>query len=239
MTECDDDRARREMPVLDGAGAPTPDPDGAFLLEDPSDQPPELTARGESDVHAAIVEGLASYVARLEFAVAGRNIALSRVVTDWADHDDGPVPSPSAAVSSLEIGKYVDYAPAEVAVLAPSTVGRRTTLVCTATYELEQITVQAMCEDKIQRAGVRRMLEDAFAPVVWMRGFRLVLPRYHNAVCSYSLVSGQQPDTQEMAAAGLRPLTMTLKATCCVYRVQDLPLAHPVLAGTIVGKRRI
>lgn len=236
---CDDDKARREVPVLgDGGGLETPDPDAAILIEDHTFEP-ALTARGETDAHTALIEGLASYLRRLWHAVNGRSVAFTRVVTDWADHEDGQMPPPTAVVQSIETGKYIDEQPGAFVRLGRVSDQYQAALVATGQYELEQVDVVAMCSDKIQRAGVRRMLEDAFSPVQWMSGFRLVLPRYHSAVACYSLVSAEQADTGEMVTAGIRPLRMRLTADCTVYRVHTLPLAHPVAGGNIVGNRRI
>jgi hypothetical protein len=236
MATCDNDRVHRDQPEFeDDGGIRTPDLDGAVLIRTPK-QGSTLTVRADHDVHAAIVHGLASYVAGLTGSVAGRDVSLTRVVTDWADHDDGSVPPPSAVVNSIEIGSY-----SRDGMLGNSrgeTLGydgnnRVTTIVCTAFYTLNEVTVTVMCEDKIQRAGVRLMLEDAFSPVEWRAGFRLALPRYHGAIAEYLLVSAQQPDATAMAQAALWPLVMRLTAWCPVYRIHTLPLARPIVTGTI------
>lgn len=243
MTECDDDRVEREIPDLgDGGGIQTPDPDGAILVTDPTAKY-ALTARAEFDVHGAICHGLATYVAGLEHAIDGRYLALSRVVTDWADHADGQVPAPSAMVGSVEIGKYQTdsgMAPGDARRLAPDQHGQILSLSCSGMYVLEELGVEVWCSDKIQRNGVRQMLERGLCPVQWMSGFRLVLPRYHSAIAEFLLVTAQQADATDMATAGIRPLTMRLRARCPAYVAHHLPLARPSVTGTIVsGKRRI
>jgi len=244
MTTCDDGSVQREFPDL-GAGTTiiTPDPDASILVTDPRDEF-DLTARHEGDEHSAIVEGLASYLSRLESSIAGRRIALSRVVTNYADHHDGSAISPSAAVYSFEVGAYSTTSGMGGNHATPlgKIEGQQQMLaiVETALYELEQLEVAVWCEDDVQRSGVRRMLVDAFHPVEWKAGFRLVLPRYHNAICDFLLLSAQQADSAETAGPGLRPLTMRLSASCSVYRLHEMPLAHPTVTGTIgLGKRRI
>lgn len=235
---CDEDGVHREIPELDGASPATiQDPDAAILVGAPGDDPP-LTARHELSVHDAICQGLASYLAGLSTSIEGRRVAISRVVGDWADHDDGPVPAPSAVVGSVEFGAYSEIA---LGMSKPETVagdgtGRVLALVCSSYYELEELTVQVFCEDKVQRAGVRRMLEDGCSPVDWMAGFRLRLPRYHNAVAQYLLVAAQQPDSTETAQSSVWPLMMRLTAGCSVYQVRSLPLARVSARGTI-GRR--
>src|SRR5262249_6101967 len=120
--------------------------------------------------------------------------------------------------------------------IGPNGSGQIDTLVCTAMYRLEEVQVAVWCEDKVQRAGVRRMLVDAFSPTSWMAGFRLVLPRYHGAVAEFLLVSGQQMDGPQTAQAGLWPLTMRLSARIPVYRAHSLPLARPSARGTITAR---
>jgi len=237
MTDCDDDRIRREIPEFPGGGVLSPDPESGTLITEALDQQPR-TAREESDVHTAICLGLAGYLMTLSSAIDGRYIALSRVVGDWADYDDGPVPAPAATVGSIEMGTYSELSlgAAMPEKLGPDGKGRLVTLSSNSIYELEQLTVTVMCEDKIQRAGVRQMLEAAFAPVDWMAGFRLRLPRYHNAIAEYLLVGGQQPDASDTAGTSVWPLVMRLTAQCPVYHTRVLPLARPIATGTISSR---
>ncbi len=238
MTDCDDDRIRRQLPTFDdGPAVQTPGPDDAVLLTASTDDP-DLTVRHELSVHDALCKGLSSYILSLSAAIEGRRIALSRVVEDWADHDDGAIASPSAVVGSTEVGKYSELSlgMTKPEVIAGAGDGRVIALTSSAFYELEELTVQVMCEDKIQRSGVRLMLEDGFAPVDWMAGFRLRLPRYHNAVGQYLLIAAQLPDATDSASQGLWPLVMRLTATCSVYQVRVLPLARPIVKGTITRR---
>lgn len=238
-TGCDEGRVQREIPTLDGAGAFTADPDAAILLATPEDvRAVKRTAREENDVHSAVCLGLAAYLMGLSSAIDGRYIALSRVVGDWADYDDGPVPSPSAAVGSTELGTYAELSlgAAMPENLGPDGKGRLVTLSSNSIYEIEQLTVTVMCEDKVQRAGVRQMLEAAFQPVDWMAGFRLLLPRYHNAIAEYLLVGGQQPDASDTAGSSVWPLIMRLTAQCPIYHTRILPLARPIATGTISSR---
>lgn len=239
---CDDRQVRREIPALDGTGIFTRDVDAAILVEYPDDRSP-LTARSESDVHAAVCAGLASYLATLDDSIAGRSVALTRVVTDWPDSEDGSVPPPAARVGSAGIGKYADEGGLGVAkpvFIAGDTSlpGRVITLGNPSLYVLEDLQVDVYCEDKVQRAGVRRMLERGLNPVDWMVGMQLILPRYHSAVAEYLLLSAQQQDAGDSAMAGLWPLTLTLRARCPVYRAHVKPLAHPSVVGIIGVTRR-
>jgi hypothetical protein len=96
-------------------------------------------------------------------------------------------------------------APGKLAVIG--NVADRVQLSCSGIYGLDELQIEVYCSDKVQRAGVRRMLEDALWPVEWMAGFRLVLPQYHNAIATFLPLSAQLGDSIETAMAGLRPLT--------------------------------
>lgn len=234
MTDCND-REIREFPEIDG-GIVTPDDDGAAVLVTSPTDKRDLTARVELDEHSAIVRGLASYIAGLESAIAGRHIAMTRVVTHWADHDDGAVPAPSCVVQSIELGKYqtdTGLSKGPVRQIGADGHGKIAALRCDSMYRLEELMVSVRCADKVQRAGVRMMLRQAFAPVEWMPGFRLVLPLYHNAVAEYLLVAAQQADDSAQAQASVWPLVLQLHARCPVYTAHALPLARPIARGTI------
>src|ERR1043165_8141033 len=63
VTGCDDDRVEREFPDLGGGDlSQTPDPGDSILVTEPTAEF-KLTARHESDVHTAIIRGLAGYLA--------------------------------------------------------------------------------------------------------------------------------------------------------------------------------
>lgn len=235
-TDCDD-TVQREIPELSGGGVRSPDPESGQLIADVTDRQPR-TAREESDVHTAICLGLAGYLMTLSSAIDGRFISFSRVVGDWADYDDGAVPAPAATVGSVEMGTYSELS---LGAALPEKIGadgkgRLVTLISNSIYEIEQLLVTVMCEDKIQRAGVRQMLEGAFQPVDWMAGFRLRLPRYHNAIAEYLLVAAQQPDASDTAGTSVWPLIMRLTAQCPVYHTRILPLARPIATGTITSR---
>jgi hypothetical protein len=234
MTDCDDDRVDRVMPDLGGGDQDqTPDPGDSILVTDPQ-ATYATTARQESDVHTAVVRGLAGYLAGLTYAVNGRVIALTHITTDWADHDVRSYQPPTACVHSEEEGGYSDDVGMTIG--EPEVVGDRDAqrvlaIHVTSWYELSNLAVDVWCSDKIQRSGVRRMLEDAFSPVTWMAGFRLVLPRYHSAQATYYCDKGKMGDSAESAASGLWPLSMVLSVTAPVCRLFEYPRARPIVRG--------
>jgi hypothetical protein len=241
MSTCDDDSVDRQIPAFQGVEPFTvPSPDASILVEHQTqDQRIKLSARWDADVHSAVVEGLAAYVSGLQTAIAGRVIFITRVITHWAFPGDGPVQSPAGAVYSIETGVYEGNQPGAPENIEAAHPNKRITLSSPAIYELDGLQVSVICEDDVQRRGVRHMLEDAFYPTTWMEGFRLILPRYHNAVAEFQLKGAQQPDASDEALSGRRPLVMTLKATCPVYRVHEMPLAHIAATTKITSNRRI
>jgi hypothetical protein len=231
----------RETPeLLDDAGLLTPSVDDAILVTSPTAKY-ERTPIAEVDVHTAITNGLAGYLMQLEAAIAGRSTRFAWVTSDWADQQDGERGYPAAAVYSTEVGKYdtssglgmtTPTKMSNVQVTDPTDVAA---IASGGMYNLDDLSVEVMSSDKIMRSGVRRMLENAFSPVQWMQGFRLVLPRYHNAICTFLAVTAQMPDSEQTALAGLRPLVFKLRARCPVYRIHRLPLARPMVVRTEGG----
>lgn len=236
MTTCDDETVERRLPDLSGGGdLITPELDESFPIKSERESH-DIIARVEYDVHTALVRGLAAYVAGLESALAGRVMALERVLDDWAEHDDGSSLPPSAVVSAVEEGKYQDDTGMQFGSttrLGPSGHDGVLVAVNTAIYKIEDLQITVMCADKVQRRGVRHMLEDAMFPNAWGPGFDLILTRYHNAMASYALTSMRQPDETATAQASIWPLTVKLKAWCPVYRLHRLPLARVIVKGTI------
>lgn len=234
---CDTGQIARDEPQLEGVGEDwldVPDPDVSFLVEFPT-RKYELTERQETDVHTAITHGLANYLLTLDGAIAGRSCMLQSVVPDWADHATGQRPLPSAAVYSTEAGIYSTTSglgPGKPIKIAPDGDGEIITLSGTSVFELE-VGVDVMCPDKVLRAGVRRMLELGLSPVHWMSGFRLVLPRYHNAIASFLLIAASFPDSELTAQQSLWPIRLRVRAHCPTYRPHVLPLARPIVSGTI------
>lgn len=236
MTTCDDETVERHLPDLSGGGdLIAPELDESFRIRGERESH-DITARVEYDVHSAVVRGLAAYIAGLESALAGRVMVLDRVVDDWAEHNDGSAQPPSAVVSAVEEGKYQDDGGMQYGSttrLGPPSPDKVLVAINTAIYRLEDLQISVMCADKVQRRGVRHMLEDALYPNAWAPGFDLVLTRYHSATASYALMTMRQPDETATAQASIWPLTVKLKAWCPVYRLHRLPLARVVARGTI------
>lgn len=234
--DCDDDKIERELPVIPGtADTMSPSADDAILVDSPTDKY-ELTQRGELDVHSAITLGLASYLMQLDGAFAGTSLRFQHVSIDWADPEEGSFPLPTAAVHSEEVGAYQTdsgLAPGPPKRVKGDDGAMVATLSEIGIYRLESLTIDVVCETKTQRAGVRKMLEDALSPVEWMAGFRLVLPRYHNAIATFLVTSAQIADTPDRARSRLRPLAFRLLARCPAYRARYLPLARPLVSGSI------
>ena len=101
-------------------------------------------------------------------------------------------------------------------------------------FSIPEVIVEVECQDSAQRAAVRSMLRAAMRPVDWYAGFRLVLPFYHNALGSYSLVKAAMSDTPDLVSSGIRLLTLIVQADVQTYEVRHLPkLAQVRIPGTV------
>lgn len=239
MSTCGDDGLERDLPDLASGGADgqAPDGDAAILVKRPSEEH-ALTARDDRDVHSAITNGLASYLLQLRRSHAGRDMRILSAIADWPDRDDGNRPLPSAGVHTEEDGVYEDsgLTPGKPDILDDSDPRAVLSIAVVATYRLSELKVEIACADKVEREGVRRMLEDASNPHHWMGGFRLVLPSYHNAIAEFTLTSMRFGDDGETVVAGVRWLIARFSAWCPVYRLHRLPLARPQTRGNIVTR---
>lgn len=233
-TECGDG-SEREIPELQAGGDyPAINAGDVSLVTDPTAKYP-LSAIATCDVHSAITRGLAAYLFSLRASHAGRDVSLAWVTADWAEREDGTRPLPSAGVHSEEEGEYtnVGMRPSDPEVLDASEPTSALCIVDTGTYELGSLMVDVICGDKVQREGVRRMLEDGSNPVTWMGGFRLVLRNYHNSIAAFTLLTCQLTDSPENAQANVWGLRLKFEAWSQVYRLHRLPLARPQSRGNI------
>lgn len=241
MSTCNDDGLERELPVFeagtDGDG-PSPNPDDdAILIKRPTEEH-ALTARDDRDVHSAITHGLASYLLQLRRSHAGREMRILSAIADWPDRDDGNRPVPSAGIHSAEEGAYEESGmkPGKPEILDQSDPLKVLSISLVSSYRLTELRAAIACSDKVEREGVRRMIEDASNPHHWMGGFRLVLPSYHSAIAEFTLTSIKFEDDGDLATSGVRWMNARFTAWCPVYRLYRLPLARPQTRGNIVTR---
>lgn len=150
-----------------------------------------LTDVRETDCRSALVRGMREYLEQLgaDWAPTRRFLRFERVVENWAE-SELPATYPAAAVAASGDGSYdreARLSPTAVRTASGATlflVGEFTT----------SVTVDVWSFDKRERAGLVALLEDAFAPVDWMAGFRLELPHYHGVRTTWELQGSRYMD---------------------------------------------
>lgn len=180
-----------------------------------------ITATREADVRKALARGLAEYLAGLGTTTPdGREIRFKRVLGYWAENETKAV-YPSAVVYSLAPLLY--GAGEDETGLTPGVTpeqrlpdGRFYSVPSECSVEL---TVEVWCTDEEERSAFIMLLEDAFDPVDWMHGFRLVLPHYHGAVAGYTARSNDLEDEEGELSRRYRKATFTVLARVAQVRV--------------------
>lgn len=215
---CRDYSATRTMPDLGASEPPpaTPSDDAGLLVRNAGDlKLYKSTALATVDVHTATTRALRVYLESLSDEHEGRPIRFERVTEDWADVYAEGGTYPAAAVWSEEEGTYGGSLGAgglptkEVA--GGKTEPEVSFLQDRGEFSVE-IRARAYCNDKEQRIGVRRMLDNAFAPVSWNGGFYLRAPFHHNAIIAYQLLTGQMTEDADTIGPGLRVVQFKLRA---------------------------
>ncbi len=180
-----------------------------------------LTSHRETDTRTATTRGMREYLEQLGLFWAGRTLRFARVVEAWAE------PEQSAAYPMAIVHAVGDAHPdREQARLTPRVTQLGDGVAVAVVSEFaSQITVEAWATDPVERAGLSAMLEDAFAPVEWMSGFRLELPHYHGARSTWEVTGTRYVDTADDAQRRLRRVQFDLAVTVPQIRVVGkLPL---------------
>jgi hypothetical protein len=194
---------------------PTPPPGGTKLVLQPDELWTGLTDVRETDVRTALTRGVKEYLEQLTIEwVDGNVLRFAKVQQTWAQPENLAV-YPSACVYGLTPGDYD-----EEARLSPKVTTLSNGLSLLEPGELSmEVIVDMWARTPPERVGLCGMLEDAFAPVDWMSGFRLELPHYHNRRATFSMSQSQYLDTPEDAQRLFRRAQFVLKGTVGQVRV--------------------
>jgi hypothetical protein len=202
--------------VTTDPAAPLPPPGGTQVVLLPTQGQPVFTLVRETDCRTAMTRGLQEYLQQLTIDWPdGRQERFAAVFDTWAESEDR-LQYPSAAVYSVEEMTY------DAGSLSPATeTDPATNTQYTHPSEaMLQMTVELWCQDPEQRMAVIAMLEDAFNPVEWMAGFRLILPHYHGMVATYMPPAGMTyMDTEEDAKRRYRKAVFTISGRVPQVRV--------------------
>jgi hypothetical protein len=204
-----------------------------------ADDPETLTKRRATDVRTALGRGLQEYLKSLGSFIAegGRRTAIDAVTLHWAQ-PEAVAKFPSIAIvgdDPMAYGDDVD-GPLTPRVLSDTRFDDGSYLV--QHCEGEQLfMVQLWATDPPERMALAALVEEAFAPVEWMYGFRLELPHYHGAHAEFTPLALTYQDSEEQAQRRYRLAIIALRARVAKYTLtRPLPLARPRFGLTVDGE---
>lgn len=160
------------MNVLDQTG-----PLRTRLIVSPTDKRVPTNSR-ETDATTALSRGVAEYVANQSIVAAGgRALRFATSFDTWAEPAESACYPAFIAYTHDADGEYgaANMSPKVSTFRYPD-----------GSYEVSgsSLEIALKCEiwatDPEERMALALMLEEAFAPVEWMEGFRLELPHYFN-----------------------------------------------------------
>lgn len=176
------------------------------LIIDP-DYEVEFTAVRETDVRGAALRGLREYITTLKAPwYDGTSLRFLRVVDAWLDAE-ALAKFPSAAIYTEEAGEFDSPAFTPTRETLPD--GR---ILQVAAEYVQALTLDIYCTTTTERTALCAMLQDALEPVEWMAGCRLVLPHYHNAVCTYLKSSMTVNDSADSSGSRMRVASFSVVA---------------------------
>ena len=187
------------------------------------------TQQYSTDATTALTRGLAQYVAQLELAGVP---AFKACYDAWAESEDEAAWPAFVAYTNENDGSY------EEATLAASVSPVRYP---NGQYEVSSsaLAVDVKCEIRAtnneQRQVLAGLLEQAFAPVEWMDGFRLELPHYYGQRATYmpSRITYLGGATEAQARYVLA--RMTVRAAVPVTRLLPFAMGQPRVRVNQVG----
>jgi len=207
-----------------GASAPTAQ--ATQLILEP-DVRQVFTDHCSTDAKTAVSKGIKEFLSQLEAVTpGGRTLRFLKTYDTWADAEDS-AEFPSAIVDVSAEGTYdpASFTPA-LSDGAPTVLGANVYLL--STVELVQpVSITIWHDDPTGRMKLMAMLEDAFAPVDWRYGVRLMLPHYHGVHMNVSPRGAAYADDTMTALRRHRNATMRLDAVLPVLRVTTKPSARP------------
>lgn len=173
-----------------------------------------LTDLQETDARTAASRGLQEYLQALEvYWEGGRASRFEAVHQSWAEPED-IAQYPGACVYSQEPGVYDEDAYSSRLIRLPQQDDDDPVHFLRQGSEFTQaFMVEFWCTDRAERVALTAMLEAAFDPVDWMAGFRLDLPHYFNARCTYLKRSMAYLDDSTNAERRRRGGVFTIEAS--------------------------
>ena len=207
-------------------GASGPPTQGTVLVLKPTVKQ-VLTLNCETDAKTAIGRGIKEFLSQLSTVTPrGRELRFLKAFDTYAEAEDAAM-FPSVIVDVSEEAKYDPHSfTPGLSEGAPTVLGENVYLLSTVTL-VQPVSIGIWTDDPIARMKLTAMLEDAFAPVDWRFGVRLMLPHYHGVHMDVSPKAISYEDTQEQATKRHRNAMMRCEAEIPVLRVTTKPAAQP------------
>ena len=174
------------------------------------------------DSRSAVARGLMEYLQDLQVqAVGGRFLTIASANETWAQAEQ-QAQYPSIAVVPEGEGEYqATSLTSGIGGRIPEPDGRWISIRGTFSQKLR---IELYTNDPKSRAAMSFAIEQAFAPVDWMYGFRLVLPHYFNAVARFEPLDISYPDDAQSAMERLRTVVYHVDAQVALIALRPYPL---------------
>lgn len=202
------------------------------LVVDPA-APEILTGYREVDARTALARGLVEFLRPMVINLpGGRQLGFGAGYWDWPEAEDEAV-YPALTVVPEGDGEYAASSltpvlDAKNRLQAPD--GRWPFHSAELTQPLR---LEVHCNDPRARQGLSMLIEDAFAPVDWMTGFKLKLPFYFGAHAHYEPLGIGLPDTPEAAQERARVVYFRFSANVSVIVLRAYPGFRPQIVTSV------
>lgn len=178
-----------------------------------------------TDSTTSLTRGVAEYVSSLSTNVpGGRQLQFIKCFDAWPQPEDLAEYPSFAAYTNDNDGEY------DAANVSPHVGDARYP---DGSYEVSsaELNIDLNCEvwatDPEERQALVLMLEEAFAPVEWMYGFRLELPHYFNQRATFAPMKTKYLGGSVEAMQQFVNARIVLRASVPVTRVIGFPIAKP------------
>lgn len=181
-----------------------------------------------TDARTALLRGIKEYVEELTIAVQNRHDVAFRQVIEGVAEPEQVSKYPAAAVYGYGPGNYAW----EEGTLLPlqheneDSLPQDTMALLPGEFTLE-LAVEVWATDPHERVAMVSMLEDAFSPVEWMSGFRLVLPHYASVHAEFGMKSSDYTDDEPNVARRYRRALVLLEGRVPVVRFKKFGRLDP------------
>ena len=184
------------------------------------------------DSRTAVARGLMEYLQGLQVqAVGGRFFDIKSANETWAQAEQ-QAEYPALAIVPEGPGEY--QATTLTSGLGPQIPAPDGRWPSTRGTFSQSLRIELYTNDPKSQAAISFAIEQAFAPVDWMYGFRLVLPHYFGAIARFEPLDIAYPDTAESAMERLRTVVWHVRADVALIALRTYPTIRTQLEETVV-----